>query len=67
MDVTLKLQIGAVTTQVNVLDAIAPVDTTQTSETSLIDRNEIDNLPINGTCGSKTSISTGSPTLRCVS
>jgi len=46
--VTLKLQIGAVSATVDVVAEGVAVDTTQTSEGSLIDRNEIDNLPING-------------------
>ena len=46
-DITLNLQIGTVATEVDVVSQ-TPIDTTQTSEGSLIDRSEIDNLPING-------------------
>src|SRR5262249_25535797 len=42
------LQVGTVSTQVEVTTEILTVDTTQTSEVNLIDRQQIDNLPING-------------------
>ncbi|MCU1257995.1 MAG: TonB-dependent receptor [Bryobacterales bacterium] len=44
----LKLQVGTVTTQVDVSADSPLVDSTQTEEVSLINRLEIDNLPING-------------------
>jgi hypothetical protein len=46
--VTLKLQVGSVSSQVEVVGEDPPIDTTQTSEGTLLDRNDIDNLPING-------------------
>jgi len=46
--VTLKLQIGSVTQQVEVVANAPLVDTTQTSEGALLDRNDLNNLPING-------------------
>jgi hypothetical protein len=46
--VTLKLQVGSVTQQVEVVASAPLVDTTQTSEGALLDRNDINNLPING-------------------
>lgn len=45
--VVVKLKIGTVATEVEVA-AQPPVDITQTSEGTLVDRNQIDNLPING-------------------
>ena len=45
---SLRLDVGAVSTQVEVTAEAPTVDTTQTSETMLIGRNEIDSLPING-------------------
>jgi hypothetical protein len=44
----LKLEVGATSTRVEVLAEAPVVDTSQTSETTLIDRDQIDNLPING-------------------
>src|SRR5262245_7113474 len=44
----LKLEVGAVSTQVMVTGEAPAIDTTQTSETTLVGREEIDNLPING-------------------
>jgi hypothetical protein len=45
---SLKLDVGVTTTQVEVTAEAPVVDTTKTSETLLIDREQIDNLPING-------------------
>ena len=45
---SLTLQVGAVSTHVEVNAAVAQVDTTRTSEVSLVDRKEINDLPING-------------------
>ncbi len=45
---SLKLELGASTTRVEVTAEAPAVDTSQTSETMLVDRTEIDNLPING-------------------
>lgn len=47
-NLTLKMQVGTVTTQIQVSDQAPLVDSTRTSEGILIDRTEIDNLPING-------------------
>jgi hypothetical protein len=44
----LKLDVGATATRVEVTAEAPSVDTSQTSETTLIDRGQIDNLPING-------------------
>src|SRR5215831_10703696 len=44
----LKLEVGATNTRVEVTEEAPTVDTSQTSEAMLIDRTEIDNLPING-------------------
>src|SRR5581483_7079556 len=41
------LKVGAITDTVNV-EAQAPIDATQTDVSSLVDRNEISDLPING-------------------
>src|SRR5262245_6894627 len=45
---SLRLEVGVTSTQVEVTAEAPIVDTTKTAETMLIDRNEIDNLPING-------------------
>jgi hypothetical protein len=45
---SLKLEVGTTSTQVEVTAEAPVVDASQTSETMLIDRGEIDNLPING-------------------
>ncbi len=45
---SLSLEVGAVTTQVEVTTTAPPVDTSQTSEVQLIDRSQINDLPING-------------------
>src|SRR5215471_19265529 len=45
---SLKLEVGATSTRVEVTAEAPVVDTSQTSETTLIDRDQIDNLPING-------------------
>ena len=45
---SLKLEVGATNTRVEVTAEAPVVDTSQTSETMLVDRSEIDNLPING-------------------
>src|SRR5215831_7373690 len=44
----LKLEVGATNTRVEVTAEAPVLDTSQTSETMLVDRSEIDNLPING-------------------
>jgi hypothetical protein len=44
----LTLTVGTVSTQVEVTAVAAAIDTTRTSEVSLIDRQEINDLPING-------------------
>jgi Carboxypeptidase regulatory-like domain/TonB dependent receptor len=45
---SLRLEVGATTARIEVTEEAPPIDTTKTAETTLIDRNEIDNLPING-------------------
>jgi hypothetical protein len=45
---SLKLEVGTTTTQVDVTAEAIAIDTTKTSETMLVDREQIDNLPING-------------------
>jgi hypothetical protein len=45
---SLTLEVGATTSSVEVTAEAPAVDTSQTSETTLIDRTQIDNLPING-------------------
>jgi hypothetical protein len=45
---SLTLDVGATTSSVEVNAEAPAVDTSQTSETTLIDRTQIDNLPING-------------------
>src|SRR5215831_18673922 len=45
---SLKLDVGVTSTQVEVTAEAPMVDTTKTSETLLVDREQIDNLPING-------------------
>jgi hypothetical protein len=45
---SLRLEVGVTTTQVEVTAEAPIVDTTKTSETLLVDRDQIDNLPING-------------------
>src|SRR5262245_60715234 len=45
---SLRLEVGVTSTQVEVTAEAPIVDTTKTSETLLVDRDQIDNLPING-------------------
>src|SRR5262249_32695098 len=45
---SLRLDVGVTSTQVEVTAEAAIIDTAKTTETLLIDREQIDNLPING-------------------
>jgi Carboxypeptidase regulatory-like domain len=45
---TLRMEVGASTTRIEVTAEAVAIDTTKTAETLLVDREEIDNLPING-------------------
>src|SRR5262249_38695807 len=45
---SLKLKVGVMATQVEVTAEAPPIDTTKTTESLQIGRDEIDNLPING-------------------